>query len=710
MKLLLTHAVALALLATPTFAQAPAAPAPASGATATQAANEWPQTTQVDGATYTMNQPSFTGLSSNTVTMRSVVQVSGNGSSAKSGTVTMTAFIAPSDVAGLVEVNGFKVTGADGSIDADASAALEKQLQGMAFTIPLASLVQDITVDAARNEKGLSNATPDIVVTGEGAVLVSVAGTPVLSPLGSTGWKRVTNTPFILLQSNDSAWWVRLGTSTWMKASGLTDRYAPASAAPPQAVIDALGVVPAAPASLQQDIQRVGATAPKPPAVLVVTRPTVLVSIDGAMKLRQVAPGINEVTNANQMLLVRDASPRNWVLASGRWFSCDTLTGPWKYVPPSDLPSDFAKIQPSGLGISTALASVPGTRQAKEAAVSTNLVRTIVLDRSKAACDVSWKGEPAWQPVQGTSMKYASNASQPVIQVGDAFYCCDSAAWFKASAAKGPWTLCDSVPADIYTIPASCPVYPCTFVEVYGSTKDSVTFGFTSGYMGSYMQDGAAVYGTGYDYATTTNADGSTTTYPQTYGSQASYDEDSGTWAPPGYDSYYDGYYPAFYPSVYGGGWGGWGWYDGYGAAWSYGYGNWNRWNNWNHYYNNWHPYYNHWNPAWNNDHRLYQNRWNQANRDANRPGAANTFNRSGTWNAYDASRADANRWNRANGVVQVNPNREEAREQREVLGPNREADARRDFGYHPTGFHPESRGNGGGHPAPARGGGGGRR
>ena len=82
MKLLLTHAVALALLATQTFAQAPAAPAPASGAAATQAANEWPQTTQVDGATYTMNQPSFTGLSSNTVTMRSVVQVSGNGSNA----------------------------------------------------------------------------------------------------------------------------------------------------------------------------------------------------------------------------------------------------------------------------------------------------------------------------------------------------------------------------------------------------------------------------------------------------------------------------------------------------------------------------------------------------------------------------------------------------------------------------------------------------
>jgi hypothetical protein len=703
MNSLLSTTIVLAIATGSALAQAPATPAPAQAA---QPSNEWPQKTQVDGVSYTLNQPSFTGLTSNTVTMRSVAQVSGNGSD-KSGTVTMTASIAASDVAGLVEVSGFSVTGTDGSIDSAAGTAIQNQLKGMAFTIPLSTLVQDISVDAARNETGLSNAAPDIVVTGEAAVLVSVAGNPALSPVGGTGWKRVTNTPFMLLQSQDGSWWVRLGTSTWMTAKGMTDRYAPATSAPPQAVIDALGKMPATPGDLQQDIERVGSRPATPPAVLVVTRPTVLVSIQGAMKLRQVAAGIQEVTNANQTMLVRDASPRNWVLAAGRWFCCDTLTGPWKFVPPAELPKDFAKIQASGLRITSALASVPGTRQAKEAAVNTGLVRTIVLDRSKATCDVTWHGEPNFQPIQGTKMAYATNASQPVIQLGGSFYCCDSAAWFTATAAKGPWTLCDSVPADIYTIPASCPVYPCTFVEIYGSSKDSVTFGFTSGYMGSYMQDGAAVFGTGYDYAGSTNPDGSSQTYPQTYGSQASYDEDTGTWAPPAYDDYSD-YYPALYPDVYTGGWGGWGWYGGYGAAYGWGYGNWNRWNNWNNYYNHWHPYYNHWNPAWNNDHRLYQNRWNQANRDANRAGTANTFNRSGTWNAYDASRAEANRWNRANGVVQVNPNREEAREQRQVLGPNREADARRDFGYHPSGFHPSYQG--GGHAAPARGGGGGRR
>ncbi|NBT10536.1 MAG: hypothetical protein EBT24_06000 [Betaproteobacteria bacterium] len=447
--------------------------------------------------------------------------------------------------------------------------------------------------------------------------------------------------------------------------------------------------------------------------------PTVLVSISGPTQTRDVGPGLKTVTNTRQTVLLRDQAPKYWVLASGRWFSANAEGGPWMYVPGNELPEEFQQISETDGKIGSALASVPGTKAAKEAVVNNGLVRTVVLDRGKTQCDVKWNGQPAFTAINGTKLQYATNASQPVIKDGSAFYCCDSAAWFKASSASGPWSLCDNVPAEIYAIPASCPVYPVTFVEVYGSTADSVTFGFTAGYVGSYVQDGSIVYGTGYNYATLANDDGSSQTYPQTYGNQASYDQDSGIWAPPSGDAYAD-YYPAVYPAVYEGGWGGWGWYPGYATAWGYGYGHWGTWNNWNHYWNNWHPYYNHWNNGWHEWQRNDFNRHNLANQaDANR----NFRNTAGGWNSYAASRAEANTWNRANGVVQVNPNREEAREQRQVLGPNMNADARRDFGYHPTGFHPANQnvrrpgGNGAAHPAPAyhgggaaRGGGGGGR
>ena len=52
----------------------------------------------------------------------------------------------------------------------------------------------------------------------------------------------------------------------------------------------------------------------------------------------------------------------------------------------------------------------------------------------------------------------------------------------------------------IYTIPPSSPLYPCTYVRVYASTPDTVTYGYTAGYTMSYVSAGVVVYGTGYYY------------------------------------------------------------------------------------------------------------------------------------------------------------------------------------------------------------------
>jgi hypothetical protein len=54
------------------------------------------------------------------------------------------------------------------------------------------------------------------------------------------------------------------------------------------------------------------------------------------------------------------------------------------------------------------------------------------------------------------------------------------------------------VPATIYTIPPSCPLYNTTFVRVYSSTPDNVVVGYTSGYSGEYVAStGALMFGAG---------------------------------------------------------------------------------------------------------------------------------------------------------------------------------------------------------------------
>jgi hypothetical protein len=70
-----------------------------------------------------------------------------------------------------------------------------------------------------------------------------------------------------------------------------------------------------------------------------------------------------------------------------------------------------------------------------------------------------------------------------------------------ASSATGPWVVATSVPAVIYSIPASSPLHYVTYVQVYGSTPDQVYVGYTPGYLGTEVcPDRVVVYGTGYYY------------------------------------------------------------------------------------------------------------------------------------------------------------------------------------------------------------------
>jgi hypothetical protein len=58
-----------------------------------------------------------------------------------------------------------------------------------------------------------------------------------------------------------------------------------------------------------------------------------------------------------------------------------------------------------------------------------------------------------------------------------------------------------SVPAVIYTIPASSPLHYVTYAYVYGSTPDVVYTGYTPGYLGTVVAPGpSVVFGTGYVY------------------------------------------------------------------------------------------------------------------------------------------------------------------------------------------------------------------
>ncbi|MCE9620251.1 MAG: hypothetical protein K8R92_10115 [Planctomycetes bacterium] len=607
--------VSIAFLAT--FSIAFTAPALAQGGGANSSAvvsvaaadTEWPQTLSRDGYTFVIARPAFQSINGTAVNLVANLVVTQPGGTQNQGTLSLMGFTATGDRPQDIEINQLSVEQVQMPNGGDARAAqtaLSSLMAGLAVEIDRRLVAQQMTIDPITTP-GLGAQMPDIVQRSVPTVLVQVAGVPQLAPLAGTGWARVTNTPFILIQNPAKAWFVRLGQGNW-KSSPSMDGPWSAAAAPDAAVTQALGVVPTPPAGLNDAAAKPPSAIPSPSLdILVATRPTVLIASNGAAQFTTVCEGVQQMTNTNSTVLRTLSPAADWVLASGRWFQRAQGTTMWQFVPPAQLPPSFANLPSTG-SLASARASVPGTLEAKSAVLAACQTQTVTLLRSKAVCGVRYIGAPQFASITGTSMQYATNASVPVIQSGSTFYCCDDAAWFTASGADGPWVLCDTLPASFADITAACPVYCATYVDPVSSTADSVTFAYTSGYLGTYLNGGTAVFGTGVNYPTAALAQGQSQTYPQTYGSDNEYDENTGTYAPD-YD-YYDEY-PAVQPAVYGYGYGGWGYSSAWTRAWGWGVGH-DAW--WNHdNWNSFHPYGNRWADGysdWQRDqNRLSENR-----------------------------------------------------------------------------------------------------
>jgi hypothetical protein len=235
--------------------------------------------------------------------------------------------------------------------------------------------------------------------------------------------------------------------------------------------------------------------------VHVVYGPTELIETKGEPQYKPI-PGTGleyaENTNGNLFRL----GGQYYLLISGRWFKSASLNGPWTFVNSEELPPDFASI-PTDNPKATVLASVPGTPASEEGLIANSIPQTATITRAEAKLTVQYDGEAKFAPIEGTSMQYAKNTSTAVIKVSEGnYYCVEAGVWFKASAPQGPWSIADSVPAEIYTIPPSSPLHYVTYVKVYGSTPEVVYVGYTPGYYGTVASASTTtvVYGTGWYY------------------------------------------------------------------------------------------------------------------------------------------------------------------------------------------------------------------
>jgi hypothetical protein len=464
---------------------------------------------EAERGTVVLYQPQPESFEGNELKARAAVSVAlKDETEPRFGAVWLTSRVATDRDSRTVEIEDVSITGVRfPDVDEESQQALasflEHEIPRWGITISLDRLLTSLEVveEVEATAGGLNNTPPKIIFMDRPAILVSIDGEPQMTTIEDSKLMRVINTPFTIVFDSNSKKYYLDGGDVWYAADEAVGPFAHIDA-PPPAVEAAVPEPPpeeqAAPVDPEEEEEEEKDT--RIPEIVVATAPTELIVSDGKPTYTPL-PDIDllYMSNTENDVLLEVDTQRYFVLLSGRWYASKSLDGPWTYVAPGDLPDSFAEISiESEMGHLRVW--VPGTDEANDAVMDNQIPQTAAIKRDEAHLTVTYDGKPKFEKIDETGLKYAVNTETSVIQSGKKYYACDQAVWFVADDPLGPWIVADEIPKEIYSIPASSPVYNVKYVYIYDSTPEIVYIGYYPGYFGSYIYQGTVVYGTGYLY------------------------------------------------------------------------------------------------------------------------------------------------------------------------------------------------------------------
>jgi hypothetical protein len=524
-----------------------AAPAPTAAATDNeipQAATPpgsplWPHTVEQGGASVTIYPPQVLSWpEQKRISVRAAVAITPKGADRPFlGTIELDGDTDVDMANRDVAVSHLALTGSHfPTLDTNRAAEVDQKLRAAVAALPEKHIPLDTVLlspglaDATPKPVAVSNEPPVIFARSTPASLVVFNGPPVLAPVAGSTVRRAVNTNWTVLFEKAEGPAYLLANGAWYTASDPAGPWTPTTALPAAfrtlpadpALADARKAIPAKPAS--------------PPAEIIVSeKPAELIVTAGPPEFAPVAGTSLQVVTNTDSVLYRAQDGTFYYLTSGRWFSAPDLAGPWTYATPN-LPPDFAFLPADGPH-SEVLASVPGTAQAQAAVLQASLPKQVTLQRAGATLRVTYSGPPHFVPIQGTTVSRSVNSPYGVIHAGDKYYVCSQGAWYVSASPTGPFVPATDVPATIYTIPPTDPLYPVTYVHVASATPSAVTYAYTSGYAMGFISAGVLVYGTGYYYPPVVipGPVPAYYPYPLPYAGGVVYNSTTGTWAHGGY-------------------------------------------------------------------------------------------------------------------------------------------------------------------------------
>jgi hypothetical protein len=460
-------------------------------------APQWPRIVAAKGVSFEIHAPQVDAWDGEALLAHALVKAQPAGRKQPAvGAVRMTAHTEVDDTAKVVALQDVRVTGVrfPGAPDKTQTAWLEtlraglpQQMDGVA----LERVESGIAAVRAR-ERGaavLSVIVPRVVIAKKPTVLVYIDGEPRYVPVKGAEMSGVLNTRTLLVKDAKGRHWLRLYDG-WASADSLRGPWSVAKAPPAASKLEQ-----AARASGRVNLLR-GKPDPKTrrrpslktgslPQILVATKPTALLVLDGEPRFAPVAGTPLQYATNTSAHLFRDVETKQlYVRVAGYWFRAGSTAGPWEFVPADRLPESFTAI-PDDSPKRGVKAGIVAAKQEHAAPARGIAPVMVAASPARASLSMTLDGDPQLEPIQGTQLNYVANASVPVIQLDDRrWLAIQNGAWFSAETVTGPWRLTDSVPPEIYAIPPSAPIYPAIHSRVYSSSSDVVYFAYEPSLLG----------------------------------------------------------------------------------------------------------------------------------------------------------------------------------------------------------------------------------
>ena len=482
----------------------------------------WPRKFAIGGSTFAIYQPHVEEWVGNQFSARAAFAVTeGQDKQPSYGVLWFNARTEIDKVNRLVTFSDFKVSRINFPSAPHRATAYQSALQARATergeVIALDRLLADMAANQAASPSAghdVRNEPPQIFFSIRPAILILIDGKPELRLVNDTRLERVINTRVLMLHNREKGQFYLHLMDGWLEAANITGPWSVS------------GVTNERGSDLQKALEAVSATKQVDlltgaegdganklslaeaarqnalPQVYVSTGPAELLQTQGEPQIAAIeGTQLVYVTNTENDIFVHTPTQNQYILIAGRWFSSQSMNGPWQFVPGDKLPQDFAQI-PATHSKASVLVAVAGTTQANEALIANSIPQTATIKRDAAKLIVSYDGAPQFKPIEYLNLEYAVNTATPVIKVGSqSYYAVQKGVWFVSTDPRGPWVVASSVPAVIYSIPVSSPLHYVTYVKIYESNPEVVYVGYTPGYYGTVVSSSnVVVYGTGWYY------------------------------------------------------------------------------------------------------------------------------------------------------------------------------------------------------------------